>query len=332
MYRASFILRPLSALMLGLLLTIGGPAPAAPANGELNIQFHSRFWLNLHHMLYAAAYSGRRVMARPDEQVDRHFTAAERRAWEDAVAYYRAEMAPRDLRTGEGMAAIRDALIRSHGELDAQITGDLRRHLSAVADLYRERLWPAHDRANRQWIEDVGDKLRDLGPQVITQQTKALEARWIEHPAHVEIVRYGRAYTTTTPTIVTVIASSEPKNRGWAGAEITVHELTHALTGRLRARIAREASAIGFEPPLELWHAVLFYIGGEIWRQQLATRGVTYRPYAEATGLLTETWAPFAAPIRTHVLAYLEGRVNANDAYRDLVAEVARTHAAESAK
>jgi hypothetical protein len=72
----------------------------------------------------------------------------------------------------------------------------------------------------------------------------------------------------------------------------------------------------------DLWHAALFYLTGEVMRQSLNARGVTYEPYAYKTGLFDRAWPQFRAPIERHWRAYIDGRVGRDEAIKEIVAAV----------
>jgi hypothetical protein len=170
---------------------------------------------------------------------------------------------------------------------------------------------------NREWVEDVARRLRDYMPVVRRRQEALLEAEWFASPVRVEITYYGRAYTTLRPT-VTTIAVADSAYGGWAGAEMTLHEVSHALTGPLEGRLRREGAAQG-KDVADLWHPVMFYLTGENWRAALAARGISYTPYMYANGLFNRNWRSLRTPIETHIKPFVEGRANAGAAYRGLI-------------
>jgi hypothetical protein len=92
------------------------------------------------------------------------------------------------------------------------------------------------------------------------------------------------------------------------------------MSGPLEERIRREAAALGKKVPGGLWHLCLFYITGEVWRSQLAARGIQYEPYLYKTGLFDRSWKSLRLPVETHLKPYVEGRVSAETAFRGLIA------------
>jgi hypothetical protein len=324
--------------MVWALVGSGGPALAQPPVAEFEqIRFHSSFWVNLHFTLYAEAL--RSLKAGPDlprlespslEPMPGDLNSGERAAWDEAIAYYGVSLARRDLAYGENMMAIQRALADSVDTLaeSSAIAADHRRHLLAAAPVYRRHWWPDHDRAIRAWIADVSARLREVGPQVRQRLATLLESGWLKVPVRAEITFFGRAYTMMRREVtLTTMAAGAPNYAGWAGAEMMFHEVSHSLTGPdmsgpFEERIRREATALGKKAPGGLWHLCLFYITGEVWRSELAARGVQYEPYLYATGLFDRSWKSLRVPVETHLKPYVEGRISAQTAFRALIESI----------
>jgi hypothetical protein len=61
--------------------------------------------------------------------------------------------------------------------------------------------------------------------------------------------------------------------------------------------------------PRDLWHVVLFYIAGEVTRQELGKKGIEYRPYLYATGLFDRAWPAFREPVERHVRPFVDEQI-----------------------
>jgi hypothetical protein len=326
-------------MMIWALVGSGRPALAQPPVGEFErIRFHSSFWVNLHFTLYAEAQ--RTLQPAPDlprleapsrEPMPGDLNSAERAAWDEAIAYYRVNLARRDLAYGENMMAIQRALADSMDILadSSAIAPDHRRHVLAAAPVYRRHWWTEQDRAIRAWIADVSARLREVGPQARQRQAALLERGWLTVPVRAEVTFFGRAYTMMRREVtLTTMAAGAPNYAGWAGAEMLFHEVSHSLTGPdssgpFEERIGREAAALGKKVPGGLWHLCLFYVTGEVWRSELAARGIQYEPYLYKTGLFDRNWKSLRVPVETHLKPYVEGRVSAQTAFRGLTASIA---------
>lgn len=312
----------------------GAALPARVEPGDLvasttGLTFHSAFWINLHHVLYAEAWArrqgtgGRSLAGSFPEPLVATLSADERAAWDAAVAYYDRALAGRDLVFDAGLAGIRRALLAGSSDAPrAGLASDHRAALAAAAPVYRAHWWPAHDRANRAWIAGAAERVRTLSPEVPERLARLYAAPWIT-AARVDVVyvaSWQGAYSDSDPDLQLVIASSAAHNQGWAAAEIVFHEVSHALVEPVvQVRFTDEARAAAKHLPL-LWHAALFYLTGEVTRQALAARGVDYTPYLYANGLFERGWSRFRQPLETFWRPYIDGRVPLAEAVRQVVA------------
>ena len=271
----------------------GGPIPFAsaqaidqPVASEVQLEFHRNLLMNLHHALYGAAWARRpeagtlRALAGPlPSPLDARMTAEERAAWDAAVDYYGKQVASRDLLFGRGMRELKMALVA--GDLSREaVGGELRRVLESVTPVYRKHFWPAHDRANRAWIERAIAGVRTIAPDVISRLTKLYTTPWFTSPVRIDVVWVGNrqgAYATDGPTHAT-ISSGAANNTGWSAVEIVFHEISHILIEPIEKELA---TALGDRRRDHgvLWHVVQFYITGQVVRDVLATRGISYSPY-----------------------------------------------------
>ena len=277
----------------------------SPVREVAQLRFYSAFWVNLHHTLYAASRpAGQAMPSVPDPDVTGSMTAAERSAWTRALEYYARELAPKDLRTGEGMAEITEALSLAGDTLPSALTPEHAAVLSAAAPVYRRLIWPAHDRANRAWIADVGGRLDQIAPSIVPRLARVYGRPWFAQPHRVDIAVQGRAYTYGRPAWHSVLSSSDPQYAGWAGAEMVLHEASHALTDRLDDALEAQGRALRRDAG-DLGHLALFYLTGEATRQVLASRGIAYTPYLYANGVIDRAWPSQRGVVEAALNRYL---------------------------
>ena len=124
-------------------------------------EFHSAFWVNLHHFLYAQARarmntpdSRRRAVAgvRADMAEESNLPPVQRRNWDAALDYYERELAPLDLIFDDRLVAITNSIAAQESAPSLQSSGldpALVHALESAAPAYRSLWWPRHDRANR---------------------------------------------------------------------------------------------------------------------------------------------------------------------------------------
>jgi len=314
-------------LLMLVALTASAQWPTELVTEELSLRFHSAFWPNLHHVLFAEAWRRDvpplRSLAGPFKELSTTaLTADEKAAWERAVAYYERELAAKDLLFDMTMNRIRSAFVASAGNLpDSGLAPEHHDVLAAVAPVYRKHWWPAHDRANREWITAIVPRAQSLAPSVPDRLAKLYGTPWFTTPVRIDVVFVGNrqgAYTFINPTHVT-ISASDPEHQDWTGAEIIFHEASHALVRPISDAFTREARASGKQIGV-MWHVALFYLTGEVVRQTLEARGIQYSPYLYKTGLFDRAWPQFKTSIETEWSRYVRGEATLDEAVKRTVA------------
>jgi hypothetical protein len=110
-----------------------------------------------------------------------------------------------------------------------------------------------------------------------------------------------------------MLASGAPAYAGWAGAEMVLHEVSHALVDTLSAEIDRQAAAAATRDSRD-WHLALFYMVGEITRQAIAQRGEAYTPFLFAQGVIDRGWPGQRALLETRLKRYVDDETMPMDA------------------
>ncbi len=351
-----------AVLALSLFAAVLAPSspPASPqadsSYGSIPIfEFHSGFWLNLHHTLYHEARNQRdaappqpnpparsgKPALRSSPDPESSFTPSERQAWNDAVAYYAANFADKDLLFTNELIDLKNLL----GEFEdcADLSGtrqkfcnagldpQLTRVLEAAAPVYRAHFWSDHDRANRRWILRVSPLVREQGLGISQRLADIYETPWPKRRIRVDVSAYANwagAYTTVDPLRVT-ISSLDPRNQGDAALEILFHEASHGIAQPVEAAIIRECRQRDKAIPRDLWHALVFYTTGEVIRPILASDGAAqgqtplgsdaYTPYAFREGLYQRKWEQYLDLLKRFWQPYLDGKVTFDDAIAHIV-------------
>lgn len=300
----------------------------APAASVSHLQFHSSFWLNLHHTLYAAAWARRpeagtlraRAGALPSP-LDAPLSDEERQTWTTAVDFYDRELANRDLLFDQRLSRLKPALAR--GDVAAvEVGDDLRKILQQAAPVYRKHYWPAHDKVNRAWIDATVNDIRKVAPEVIAKLERFYGVTWFDSPVRIDAVWIGNrqgAYTTTEP-VHAVIASGVPDHKGWNSVEIVFHEISHKLVYPLEAEIAK-ALGDAVKQHRDLWHVVQFYLTGAAVQQTLRVRKIEYTPLL-FQGLIDRAWPQYRDVVEKVWRLYADGDIGREEAIRRTVALV----------
>lgn len=252
-------------------------------------EFHSGFWVNLHHTLYFQAKQAAGPQTPPREHdlpsqpklkividASTALTPAERAAWNNAVAYYAAHFVGKDLLFNDDLVLLKnqledledcDDLAGKHKKsCDAGLPSDLTSVLDSAAPVYRAHLWPDHDRANRRWITRVAPLVIEQGVGVSQRLADIYQAKWPKEKIRVDVSAFANwagAYTTLDPLRVT-ISSTDSRNQGDAAFEVLFHEASHGIAEPVQQAIVRECRQRGKAIPRDLWHALIFYTTGEV--------------------------------------------------------------------
>jgi hypothetical protein len=287
--------RRLPILFFVVELLLGPVNAAAPqvdvTYGPLPVfELHSGFWTNLHHRLYEEARQRRNgdpvstqksgktgkptLQIAPESKIV--LSGSEQQAWENAISYYAANYANKDLLFNTELLLLKNQLgdFETCDELsgakkkscDAGLPQGLTKILEGAAPVYRAHRWPADDRANRAWIKRVAPLVREQGVGLSHRLADIYQTRWPAEKIRVDVSAVANAagaYTTLDPLRVT-IASTDPRNQGASALEVLFHEASHGIAEPVEQAIVRECRQRDKPIPRDLWHALIFYTTGEV--------------------------------------------------------------------
>jgi hypothetical protein len=323
-------------LFITMILALPGTGSAQVEPYPLPVfEFHSGFWLNLHHTLYRQVRQQRTPGATPSPPMS-NLSSAEQKAWDSAIAFYAESYAEKDLLFSLEMVLIKNQLgdFETCEDLaglkkktcDAGLPKRLTEALSAAAPVYRAHLWTEHDRANRRWIAAVAPLVRRNGLNLSHRLAEIYETDWPRERIRVDVTAYANsagAYTTLDPLRITV-ASNDARNQGPEALEILFHEASHGISDNVQAAILRECRQRDKPVPRDLWHALLFYTTGEVIRPAVfssdaAAPKAGYVPYAVREGLYKRGWEDYLRVLTQFWQPYLDGNESFDNAIAHMV-------------
>ena len=320
-------------------------------------EFHSGFWLNLHHTLYRQARLQRSSASGANAVTAtagmNNLSPAEARAWNSALAFYGKAYADKDLTVSLEMILIKNQLgdFETCEDLagtkkktcDAGLPAQLTQTLESAAPVYRAHLWAEHDRSNRRWISAVAPLVRRNGLDLSHRLAEIYQTPWPRERIRVDVASFASstgAYTTLDPLRVTVSAT-DARNQGAEALEVLFHEASHGIADVVQSAIFRECRQRDKPIPRDLWHALLFYTTGEVIRPLASSNassanpsssGATssgsapvaasssgYVPYAVREGLYRRGWENYLRILTQYWQPYLDGRVEFSDAVAHMV-------------
>ena len=342
----------ISLTVLAFAVTLCGAAPLRAQFEEASpappvIEFHSGFWVNLHHFLYLEARRRGSSNVREASTQPEYATApsagdltpAERTAWNAALDAYSKDWAERNLLQNGDMIIVNNRLaeletctdISAHAPpaCAAGLRADLVTALTEAAPVYRAHWWTEQDRENRGWIDGVTPLIRGMGSDLATQLVRVYRQPWPATRLRVDVAWYAGpegSYTTLVPPHVT-IASHDTRNQGLFAFEMLFHEASHTLAAEVNEDIERRCRDLGKPIPRDLWHALLFYTTGELVRRDLAASPslaglsgtAAYTPYAIRNGLYDHGWNSYEVALEKFWQAYLDGKLDFDTAIARIV-------------
>ncbi len=328
--------------------SIYGPLPV--------FEFHSGFWANLHHFLYheararLAAKEAREAAGKTSTSSWKlapavALSATEQKTWDDAISYYVANYAGKDLLINIDLVLLKNQIEdfedcdeltgRKKSRCDAGLPGKTGPILDAAAPIYRAHWWSDQDRANRRWVARVAPLVREQGVGLSERLADIYQAHWPKEKIRVDVCAFANsagAYTTLDPLRVT-IASTDSRNQGPESLEVLFHEASHGIAAPVEAAISRECKQRDKPIPRDLWHALIFYTTGEVLRpvfkDSYAERSAgnapppppkpNMVPYALEDILSQRGWEQYHLLLVLYWQPYLDGKVSFEDAIAHLV-------------
>jgi hypothetical protein len=349
---------------LGVILAVtGAPCRAQQTDsisGPLPVfEFHSGFWVNLHHFLYHEARlrnaakenrdaSSKTATPALKQPPSVSLSAADQQLWDNAVSYYARNYAGKDLLINIDLILLKNQVEdfedcdelsgRKKPRCDAGLPGGLGPILDSVSAVYRTHWWPDHDRANRRWVARVAPLVREQGVGLSERLADIYQTRWPRDKIRVDVCAYANsvgAYTTLDPLRVT-IASLDPRNQGAGALEVLFHESSHGIAIPVEDAISRECKQRDKPIPRNLWHALIIYTTGEVLRpifkdvpQEKGPGDVPAQAAQQAKpssvpnalqDILTQRgWEQYHFLLSLYWQPYLDGKVSFDDAIAHLI-------------
>ena len=291
------------------------PVPASQRTSLFD--FHTAFWMNLHHFLHAQARPGSPVIT----SLPAGATAEERAQWAAAIQAYRTAYGKRSLLFDQELVRTKLQLAAAESSPSLAVAGlpdEHRQILEGAGPIYRKYWWPAHDGENKAFVAALQPLLKQYGDTIAARLAASYSTTWPSRPIRVDLVHDagppGNAYTTNDPTHIT-IGVADPRHRGVAALEIVFHEASHGWDEVLMKGVADAARGLGVPVPPTLWHGLLFFNAGTIVKDALAAGGVRdYQIYMEKEGMFDRAYRGWRELMVKHWSEFLAGQSSRDEA------------------
>jgi len=148
---------------------------------QTTFDFHSNFWVNLHHFLYQQA------IAKSPEQ-----SGSE--AWNQALDVYRTGITKHELLSRDiaginiALSKIENAESLQNSGIDAELTQTLER----AAPVYKTRWWPQHNRQNLAWIDAATPLVAKYEAVMKKDLAAAYQTPWPSTPIRTDVAEYAK--------------------------------------------------------------------------------------------------------------------------------------------
>ncbi len=245
---------------------------------------------------------------------------ADRRRWNDAIAYYSITIAKQDfifdsaaVRTNNRIAELEDAPSLRASGLDTSLV----RVLDEAAPIYRATWWPRHRAEDRAWIAAITPLLARYDDSLSASMSWAFREPWPREPIRVDVSAYANwagAYTTERPSRITV-SSTAADYRGTNALEMLFHEAMHTMDFVVDSALTAAAARSGKKVTYDATHAVIFYTAGYEVQRLIPV----HQPYGYAQGIWSGPLGRYEPALVRWWRPYLDHKIDFSEAVRGIV-------------
>ncbi len=283
----------LAMIFLGVSCDLSAQLSPKALDSTQYFSFHNNYWINLHHFLYQKASGnqlaklledGNEMLMIGEKAVEESLNRKQRTYLDSAIAYYKNNMIQKGLLRGLGNE--RYWLQRQNGPravADSMVSQEFVDALNLVSKTYKETYWPIHKKHNEEILEYQIQRIRKLENNIISRMERLSLTQWPSgRRVRVDLTvyaNYAGAYTPTRPIFNVLVSTIDPKSFGADFLETIFHEGSHLLfryESDWRESIFQnyETGNYKMKFPRHLWHVSLFYLCGQVCREEFAQIGI----------------------------------------------------------
>jgi hypothetical protein len=284
----SFLL-PL-ALVVGFVDNSQGQEQASMIAKSEYFEFHSNYWINIHHFLYQQAQGsqvkkliedGNHLLNIGEDSIRLILSLSESEKLARAIKYYNDHLTEKSL---SKLSDIRTWLEnQSHQEpITDTLFTSIYKILNDFSHVYKRHYWPRHNAQNAQVLSAHLKVIKQVEKDAISKLEQLSGYNWPGVKVRVELTAYANyagAYTVTDPNMIIFISSLDPFSLQSEFIETVFHEGSHLLFTRespFRSEIYFKSQEMKMEFPKDLWHASQFYLCGRLIKDLLKPLGINH--------------------------------------------------------
>lgn len=256
-------------------------------------EFHSNYWINLHHFLYQAADSsqlrklqkdGNQLLDIGEAKVFRDLTGIQLGKLNEAIQFYQVNIVQKNLIRDLGFERVWLQKQTTFQPItDTTFTRSFTYVLNLASDVYKETFWPIHKALNEATLNRHLSIIQKMEAAIIAKMEVLSMQEWpSQGKVRVDLsayANYAGAYTPTRPRFNIFISSLDPSSEHTGFVETIFHEGSHLLFsygGSFRGGISGvfDKMALQIDYPRLLWHASLFYLCGRTVQDGLKHHGI----------------------------------------------------------
>lgn len=239
-----------------------------------HLDFHSNFWINLHHYLYQKAKRIKQNKADTPNPWDAEqaiidsFSPVQKQVHQTAINYYQEHMIELSLLWDLSLLNAQLSLFQGFNIDNKPYQSTLFKVLNDVAPIYRQKLWPLHHQKNLAVLKAHQSDLTASEAQVIKKMEHFSGKNWpSRNTTRVDLTAYANwAGAYSTPLGYIYISSLDPDLKTSAFVEIVWHEAAHVLfdwESPIQQFVHQNKGDADNRTYRNIWHSVMFYLSGQ---------------------------------------------------------------------
>ncbi len=294
-----------------------------PVATTAHFDFYNNYWVNLHHFLYDKALKEAPELTTDslENQIVLKLNENDRRAYDQAVDFYRKYLASRSLVSDKIMHTIHACLVNFDAKTTPNCTDLEQEHIEifkSFSPVYKKHFWKLHSEQNMGKLNEHLNTLQLVGNDIVQQITSLSNTAWQDVKIRVDLSTHASrsgSYFLLNPMMITISTASK-RLQGTLFIEMLFHEASHSIMsadkGAISQNIAKASQALGKQPPFDFWHMVLFYIVGESTKTALAKQNIEHQTYMETYNVAKR----YNAILADNMEIYIDGKISLFEALR----------------